>query len=87
MCGRGACVADLRGEVSCARYRHGAVVRTSNGAILCGKGECASTMKGQWFCSTEEDGSVFKDWDGSIRCAGGCEPASAANCETSAAGY
>jgi hypothetical protein len=86
VCGRGACIADVRGRVFCAKHRHGAVVTTMNGTILCGQGECASTMKGEWFCASEEDGAVFKDWDGSIRCAGGCEPASVANCETAPAG-
>lgn len=83
VCGRGVCLADIRGNVFCARHRYGGVVRMTNGAILCGNGECTATMKGEWFCSSEEDGSVFKDWDGTIHCAGGCEPASVANCETS----
>jgi len=86
VCGRGKCVIDIRGRVFCARYRYGGVVRTWYGATLCGRGECTATMKGEWFCAIEEDGSVFKDWDGTIRCAGGCEPASVANCETEPAG-
>ena len=86
VCGRGKCVADIRGAVFCAKYRYGAVVRTLFGATLCGKGDCASTLKGQWLCSAVEDGSVFKDWDGSIRCEGTCEPASTENCEMVPAG-
>ena len=81
-CGRGSCVLDKNGNVSCSRYLYGNAVLNNQGNTVCGKGKCVlSTKFDNFYCSAIEAGGASVDRFGAVKCYGGCELASAAMCE------
>jgi hypothetical protein len=76
---------NAEGRIACSRFEDGDAVLTRDGRILCGKGRCEKTTDGDVFCSTLEQGSARRDSKGHVLCEGGCEPASAAMCESTPA--
>src|SRR5688572_8901962 len=87
ICGGGPCFRDVYGEVTCAQFRFGSILRTVNGETVCGKGRCAITLNGEVICSAVDGGGVIKQSDGTVRCQGGCEYASIELCERTAADW
>ena len=87
ICGGGPCLRDVNGEVTCAQFRFGSVLRTVNGETLCGKGRCVTTLNGEVICSAVDGGSALKQSDGTVRCQGGCEYGSLDLCERTSAGW
>jgi hypothetical protein len=87
ICGGGPCLRDVNGEVTCAQFRFGSVLRTSKGETVCGKGRCVRTLSGEVICSAVDGGGVIKNSDGTVRCQGGCEPAALDLCERTAADW
>jgi hypothetical protein len=74
------CYKDLSGKISCPPMG-GEVYVNLSGEAVCGKGRCVRDLFGKVSCSTQPGGQVNMDVNGKIMCAGGCEEASAANCQ------
>jgi len=74
------CYADLNGKVSCPPLG-GELHVTLSGQAVCGIGRCLRDPFGKITCSTQPGGQIIQDVSGQTRCAGGCEEASAANCQ------
>ena len=74
------CYAHLDGKVSCPPLG-GELHVTLQGQAVCGKGRCIRDPFGKITCSAEPGGQITQDVGGQIRCSGGCEGASAANCQ------
>ena len=73
------CLKDLNGRVSCPPLG-GEIYMKLSGEAVCGKGKCARDPFGKIVCSVVPGGQVQQDVSGTA-CAGGCEEASAANCQ------
>ena len=52
-----------------------------SGQAVCGKGHCVRDLFGKVTCSSQPGGQVTQDVNGKIMCVGGCEEASASNCQ------
>jgi hypothetical protein len=87
ICGGGPYLRDINGEVYCAQFRFGSVMRTSKAETLCGRGQCVTTLNGEVICSAVDGGAAMKQSDGAVRCQGGCEYASLDLCERTSAGW
>ena len=82
VCGRGDCAMDITGNVYCSRYLFGGARVDEHGNVVCGKGQClAGTRFKESYCSAVESGGADVDRFGVVKCYGGCEKASALNCE------
>ena len=75
------CYKDLFGKISCPPLG-GEIYKTLDGVAVCGKGRCARDPFGKVTCSIQPGGQVTQDVNGNVACVGGCEEASAANCQT-----
>ena len=60
ICGAGPCLRDVNGEVYCAQFRFGSILRTSNGETLCGRGRCVTTLNGEVVCSIVDGGGAIE---------------------------
>jgi hypothetical protein len=74
------CHTALDGKVSCPPLG-GELVVTLSGEAVCGKGRCVRDLFGKVTCSAQPGGSITQDATGRVTCTGGCEEASAANCQ------
>ena len=74
------CYKDLSGKISCPP-RGGEIHVNLSGQAVWGTGRCVRDLFGKVTCSTQPAGQVIQDVNGKIMCPGGCEEASAANCQ------
>ena len=74
------CFKDLSGNISCPPLG-GELYVTLSGQAVCGKGRCVRDPFGKITCSLQPGGSIIRDMNGQITCVGGCEEASAGNCQ------
>jgi hypothetical protein len=74
------CFKDLSGKISCPPMG-GDLHVTLSGQAVCGKGRCVRDLFGKVTCSAQPAGQVAQDVSGKVMCAGGCEEASASNCQ------
>ena len=82
-CGRGKCVQDNEGKVSCSRYQFGDAIINKYGKAVCGKGRCLMGNDfNNYVCSVVEGGGAEINNLGVVKCYGGCEKASAMMCES-----
>lgn len=74
------CVKELSGKISCPPMG-GEIHLNLSGQAICGKGRCVRDLFGKVTCSSLPAGQIAQDVSGKIMCAGGCEDASASNCQ------
>ena len=74
------CFKELSGKISC-RPIGGDIHVNLSGQAVCGKGHCVRDLFGKVTCSSQPGGQVTQDINGKIMCVGGCEEASASNCQ------
>jgi hypothetical protein len=78
--GQGGCIKDVLGQIVCPPPG-GGIYKDTLGQIVCGNGQCIHDTLGQIVCSSQPNGYATKDAFGLVVCTGGCEPASASNCQ------
>jgi hypothetical protein len=74
------CYLSLDGKVSCPPFG-GELHVTLSGEAVCGKGRCVRDPFGKITCSAQQGGSITQDAMGRVTCIGGCEEATAGNCQ------
>lgn len=75
------CATNQAQRLMCAKHPEGFIYLNRKGTALCSKGNCVTNANGLTLCSNKVGGAAWLDHQGYVICEGGCDAASALNCQ------